>query len=50
MKESVGVSELVLPKIFKAPPRKPGEEDTRGEGEDRRGRYGQVSQIVKRFL
>ena len=36
----IGVSENVLPKIFKNPPRKPGEEGE--QREERRGGYGPV--------
>jgi len=37
----LGVSENVLPKIFKAPPKKAGEEE--GDKDERRGGYGTVS-------
>ena len=40
----LGVSENVLPKIFKAPPKKAGEEE--GEKEERRGGYGTVRNCI----
>jgi hypothetical protein len=40
------VSEHVLPKIFKAPPKKAGEEEGEREEHERRGGFGGVRLIV----